>query len=322
MSFDGSGNYSPPGAPNFPAVAGNTIVASQFNAVINDIAAALSICITRDGQGKPSANIDWNAKNLTNVGAFAAVSASFTNPLPIASGGTGLSATPANGQLPIGNGAGFALANITGTGGIGVTNGPGTIALSISGAYTAAALTLNTGRLLGRTTAAVGQVEEISIGAGLSLAAGVLSATGGGGAALSKLTMNNAGAGAASGAQYDGSVALTLSWNTIGAQPSSPRLDTAASGTLTPDFSHDMSVRTGLSANLTIANPTNATVNGFGHVIRLKDNGTARTISFGTNYRAVGVTLPTTTVSNKVLYIGCINNTDDGKVDVISVQQQ
>jgi hypothetical protein len=38
-----------------------------------------------------------------------------------------------------------------------------------------------TNRLLGRTTAGTGIAEEISIGSGLSLTAGSLSATGGGG---------------------------------------------------------------------------------------------------------------------------------------------
>ena len=41
---------------------------------------------------------------------------------------------------------------------------------------------MNTARLLGRTTASVGAPEEISIGAGLSLSAGTLVATGGSGA--------------------------------------------------------------------------------------------------------------------------------------------
>lgn len=50
------------------------------------------------------------------------------------------------------------------------------------GAVTTSGLTQSTNRLLGRTTASGGAVEEISVGAGLSLAAGVLNiATGGGG---------------------------------------------------------------------------------------------------------------------------------------------
>ncbi len=47
-----------------------------------------------------------------------------------------------------------------------------------AGAATASGLTLATARLLGRTTAATGAVEEISIGARLALAAGSLDAVG------------------------------------------------------------------------------------------------------------------------------------------------
>lgn len=51
------------------------------------------------------------------------------------------------------------------------------------GAATGSGLTMTTARLLGRTTASTGAVEEITVGAGLSLSAGTLTATGGGGGA-------------------------------------------------------------------------------------------------------------------------------------------
>jgi hypothetical protein len=50
-----------------------------------------------------------------------------------------------------------------------------------AGAITTSGLTMATSRLLGRTTAGSGAVEEITVGAGLALAGGELSATGGGG---------------------------------------------------------------------------------------------------------------------------------------------
>ena len=48
----------------------------------------------------------------------------------IANGGTGLSTTPANGQLLIGNGAGYTVGNLTAGGGISVTNSAGGITIS------------------------------------------------------------------------------------------------------------------------------------------------------------------------------------------------
>lgn len=47
-----------------------------------------------------------------------------------------------------------------------------------SGSITASGYTQTTARMLGRTTAATGAIEEITVGSGLSLAAGALTATG------------------------------------------------------------------------------------------------------------------------------------------------
>lgn len=95
MPFDGSGNYTPAVAPNFPAVGGAVISATYYNAVINDIASGLSLCLTRDGQGKPSGPIDWNAQNLTNVGTFGATTGNITNiaATAITLGGVGVAVT-------------------------------------------------------------------------------------------------------------------------------------------------------------------------------------------------------------------------------------
>lgn len=50
-----------------------------------------------------------------------------------------------------------------------------------AGAVTTSGLTMATARLLGRTTASTGAIEEITVGSGLSLSAGSLTATGGSG---------------------------------------------------------------------------------------------------------------------------------------------
>ena len=58
---------------------------------------------------------------------------SLQTPVTVANGGTGLSTTAANGQLLIGNGTGYTLANITGGTGLSVTNGAGSISLANTG---------------------------------------------------------------------------------------------------------------------------------------------------------------------------------------------
>jgi hypothetical protein len=56
-----------------------------------------------------------------------------------------------------------------------------TMGAAASGSITSSGLTQATARLIGRTSSGTGAVEEIQIGAGLSLSAGELSATGGSG---------------------------------------------------------------------------------------------------------------------------------------------
>ena len=50
MPYNGAGTYSPPPPPVFPAVTGELIRAADYNAVIADLAAALTNCITKDDQ--------------------------------------------------------------------------------------------------------------------------------------------------------------------------------------------------------------------------------------------------------------------------------
>lgn len=51
-----------------------------------------------------------------------------------------------------------------------------------AGSITSSGYTMNTGKLLGRSTASSGAIEEITVGSNLTLSGGTLSASGGGGA--------------------------------------------------------------------------------------------------------------------------------------------
>lgn len=95
-----------------------------------------------------------------------------------------------------------------------------------------------------------------------------------------------------------------------------------SSATVTPVFLNDQVNITAQAAGLTLANPTGTAIDGWGIAIRIKDNATARTITYGTQYRIVGTTLPTTTVVSKTLYLGMIYNAADTKWDVVSVAQE
>ena len=82
---------------------------------------------------------------------------------------------------------------------------------------------------------------------------------------------------------------------------------------------------TALAQTATIANPTGTPADGQKLIIRLKDNGTGRTLNWATSaggYRVVGTTLTITTGGNKVIYVGCVYNAQDSFWDVIAVATQ
>ncbi len=80
----------------------------------------------------------WNGTNWVentsfrvNSGGGVTAGAWLGSPISVAYGGTGLTSTPNSGELLIGNGTGYTLANLTGAANrIIVTNGPGSITLS------------------------------------------------------------------------------------------------------------------------------------------------------------------------------------------------
>lgn len=100
----------------------------------------------------------------------------------------------------------------------------------------------------------------------------------------------------------------------------------ATSGTLTPNSgTTDVFNAFGLTGAITIAAPSGTPTDGQRLMLRFEDNGTARGITWTTSsgaYRAVGVTLPTTTSTSKITYVGCVYNSTDLFWDVIAVVTQ
>lgn len=103
-----------------------------------------------------------------------------------------------------------------------------------------------------------------------------------------------------------------------------PRVGTTTStSSLTIDTSTtDMYTVTALAAAMTINAPTGSPVQGRKLTIRIKDNGTARALTWNAIFRAIGVTLPTTTTISKTLYVGFIYNSTDTKWDCVAVNEE
>jgi hypothetical protein len=124
-----------------------------------------------------------------------------------------------------------------------------------------------------------------------------------------------------------GTVVGTTDTQTLTNKRINPRVSsTTSTATLTVNSdSFDQAVLTAQAVALSVAAPTGTPVNGQKLTLRFKDNATAQTISWTTTsggFRVIGCTLPTTTVISKVIYIGCIYNSDETFWDVVSVGQQ
>lgn len=100
-------------------------------------------------------------------------------------------------------------------------------------------------------------------------------------------------------------------------------LTQTTTASLTPDtLSYDQFNVTALATGLTINPATGVLTDGLSIIFRIKDNGTARALTWNSIYRIVGVDKPTTTVVNKTLYVGCVWNSADTKWDMIAVGQE
>ena len=107
-----------------------------------------------------------------------------------------------------------------------------------------------------------------------------------------------------------------------------PRVVTASgtSGNLTINGdTTDLYKAEGLTGAITLLQPSGTPVDGQKLMIRLEDDGTARGITWTTSagaFRAVGITLPTTTVLGKVTYVGCVYNSTDSFWDAVATVTQ
>lgn len=106
-----------------------------------------------------------------------------------------------------------------------------------------------------------------------------------------------------------------------------PRVVTAASYTTDTGTSLDVSTCdefdvTAQAGALKFNNPGGTPVNGQKLIVRIKDDGTARALTYDTQFRAMGNALPSTTVLGKTLYMGLIYNSADTKWDLIAVAQE
>jgi hypothetical protein len=160
-----------------------------------------------------------------------------------------------------------------------------------------------------------------------ALAASALLIGGGSGSAITSTTTGSGVLTALGNLLNDtGGLVTTNGSAVLSSKRINPRVFTTTSTTsITPDVSvYDQYCLTALAAGLTINAPTGtpSPVNGNKLIFRILDNGTSQTLTWNATFTAVGITLPTSTLANKMLYVGCIYNSDNTRWDAVALSVQ
>ena len=96
-----------------------------------------------------------------------------------------------------------------------------------------------------------------------------------------------------------------------------------SSSSITPNADEDDLVTISADANFDVRTPTALTVvNGQKLILRIKDDGTARNITWGAKYRAIQSALPSITIADKSLYLGFIYNLADDIWELVANAQE
>lgn len=155
-----------------------------------------------------------------------------------------------------------------------------------------------------------------------------VSSGGTGATTLTGLVVGNGTSAVTTVTAPSGTIVGTTDTQTLTNKRITPRVVAASgtSGSLTiAGDTTDVYKAEGLTGAITLLQPSGTPVDGQKLMIRLEDNGTGRGITWTTSagaFRAVGITLITTTVASKVSYVGCVYNSTDSFWDAVATVTQ
>lgn len=95
----------------------------------------------------------------------------------------------------------------------------------------------------------------------------------------------------------------------------------SSSSNITPLTTNDLVDVTALTTDATIEAPIGDVLEGQMLLIRIKDDGTSRALTWDSVYRGIGEVLPTSTSSGMIMYFTCVFNGSDSRWDVISIRE-
>jgi hypothetical protein len=199
--------------------------------------------------------------------------------------------------------------------------------------------TTNATRYLTFTSASTGNITTANVSSTklqfnpstgvLTLGAALPVSSGGTGAAtLTGVVIGNGTSAFTVKTNPTGDFVGTTDTQTLTSKRLNPRSVNASgtSGTITPNGdTTDIYVAEGLTGSTTFDTPSGTPVNGQKLLIRIKDNGTIRTLTWTATsgaFREIGITLPTATVANKTIYVGCVYNSADSFWDAVATVTQ
>jgi len=165
----------------------------------------------------------WKNANLTagagititngaGSATIAAINSGTVTSVAVSGGSTGLTTSggPITGAGTITIAGTLAVAS-GGTGATDAATARSNLSAAGSGAVTASGITMSSARLLGRTTASTGAVEEITVGSGLTFTGGTLAATGGGSGTVTSIDVSGGTTGlTTSGGPITGAGTITI----------------------------------------------------------------------------------------------------------------
>jgi hypothetical protein len=292
-------------------VKGNSVYAFTASSTIpaSDISSGAALSKTDD----TNVTLTLGGSPTTALLAATSLTLGWTGQLGVARGGTG-------------------AATLTG-----YVKGTGTAALTASA--TIPASDISSGAALTKTddtnvTLTLGGTPASALLAATSITAGwtgqlAVSRGGTGAATLTGIVVGNGTSAFTTVTAPSGTIVGTTDTQTLTNKRVTPRMNSQTT-TTSPwawnSDSYDIQAFTALANALTINADAGTPTDGQRAIFRFKDNGTARALTWTTGatkaFRAIGVTLPTTTVISKTVYVGCIYNSADSRWDAVAVSQE